>query len=102
MMTIVVTRNVPDRFRGFLGSCMLEIAAGVYASPRMTRAVRDRVWAVLENWHSELEEGSVLMTWPDRTRVGKQAFAFLGDPQKELIEKDGMYLVRRDVSEQKE
>ncbi|TVR13365.1 MAG: type I-E CRISPR-associated endoribonuclease Cas2, partial [Planctomycetota bacterium] len=28
-MTIVVTNDVADRYRGFLASCMLEIAPGV-------------------------------------------------------------------------
>ena len=42
-MTVLVTRNAPMRYRGFLASCMLELAAGVYTSPRMTRAVRERV-----------------------------------------------------------
>ncbi|MEO0813153.1 MAG: type I-E CRISPR-associated endoribonuclease Cas2e, partial [Myxococcota bacterium] len=38
-MTVIVTRNVPMRFRGFLASCMLEIAPGVYTSPGMNRGV---------------------------------------------------------------
>ena len=42
-MTVVVTRNVPGRYRGFLASCMLEVAPGVYTNPGMTRAVRERV-----------------------------------------------------------
>jgi CRISPR-associated endoribonuclease Cas2 subtype I-E len=44
-MTVVVTRNVPDRYRGFLASCMLELAPGVYTSPHMNQSVRERVWA---------------------------------------------------------
>ena len=49
-MTVVVTRNVAPRYRGFLASVMLEIAPGVYTSPRMSRAVRERVWEVLTGW----------------------------------------------------
>ena len=49
-MTVVVTNNVPNRFRGFLASCMCEIAPGGYTAPRLTKAVRERVWAVLESW----------------------------------------------------
>ncbi|MEI2616046.1 MAG: type I-E CRISPR-associated endoribonuclease Cas2e [Thermomicrobiales bacterium] len=45
-----MTRNVPDRFRGFLASVMCEVTPGVYTSPGMTRAVRERVWAVMEEW----------------------------------------------------
>ena len=32
-MTVVVTRDVEARYRGFLASAMLEIAPGVYVSP---------------------------------------------------------------------
>ena len=46
-MTMVVTSDVAPRIRGFLASCMLEVASGVYVSPLMTRAVRERVWNVI-------------------------------------------------------
>ena len=42
-MTVVVTRNVAPRFRGFLASVMLEIAPGVYTAPEMSKGVRERV-----------------------------------------------------------
>lgn len=48
-MTLAVTRDVAARFRGFLASCMLEIAPGVYTSPKMNRAVRERVWSVVQD-----------------------------------------------------
>ena len=47
-MTVVVTANVEARYRGFLTSAMLEIAAGVYTGPLMTAGVRERVWDALE------------------------------------------------------
>jgi len=43
-LCFVITRDVEMRYRGFLGSTMLELAPGVYASPRMSQAVRERVW----------------------------------------------------------
>ncbi len=46
-LTVIVTRDVAYRFRGFLASVMLEIAAGVYISPQMTKGVRTRVWKVM-------------------------------------------------------
>jgi CRISPR-associated endoribonuclease Cas2 subtype I-E len=42
---------------------MLEIAPGVYTAPKMNRAVRERVWAVLEKWFYELGGGGIVMTW---------------------------------------
>ena len=45
-MTVVVTTALPDRFRGFLASCMCEVAPGVFTSPNMSDGVRQRVWGV--------------------------------------------------------
>jgi CRISPR-associated protein Cas2 len=94
-MTVVVTRDVADRFRGFLASCMLEIAPGVYTSPRMTAAVRKRVWDVMTEWHTALDEGSVVMTFRDPTHPSGQQVLTLGLPAKELVQHDGIFLVRR-------
>ena len=94
-MTVVVTRDVAPRFRGFLASVMLEIAPGVYTAPTMTQGVRDRVWSVLREWHAELQEGSVVMTWRDLRASGRQAVLTLGIPARELVDYDGMILIRR-------
>lgn len=92
-MTVVVTRNVPDRYRGFLASCMLELAPGVYTSPRMTEAVRERVWAVCCEWAQVLpDDGGVLMTWRDKHMPSGQAVRALGWPRKQLVELDGLWL----------
>ncbi len=95
-MTVVVTRDVPQRFRGFLLSAMLELAPGVYTSPRMSKAVRERIWAVLAAWFAEFPEaGSVVMTWRDTAAPGGQGVRTLGTPAKDLHAVDGMVLVRR-------
>lgn len=96
-MTLIVTRNVEDRYHGFLNSVMLEIAPGVYTSPRMTKGIRERVWAVLDQWHAELRNGAVVMTWRDQGKPGGQGLAYLGEPPRELVEVDGMVLVRRNA-----
>lgn len=93
-MTIIVTRDVLPRVRGFLSSCALELAPGVYTAPRMTRAVRDRIWDVLFDWFASEPSGSILMTWPDRTLPGGQAIRALGVPAKSLFDADGLFLVR--------
>ena len=95
-MTVVVTRNVPDRFRGFLASCMLELAPGVYTNPHMTAAVRDRVWSVCCEWAEAVpDDGGVLMTWQDKQAPSGQAVLMLGWPKKELTELNGVWLDRR-------
>ncbi len=74
-LCVVVTRDVEDRYRGFLGSAMLELAPGVYAYPRMSAGVRDRVWTVLSDWYGQLGRGSIVMTWADTPRQARSAFA---------------------------
>lgn len=94
-MTVVVTRDVEDRYRGFLSSTMLEIAPGVYTSPRMTPGIRERIWKVLSDWHGQLGRGAIVMTWRDPEAAGGQSLRYLGEPPRTLVEADGMVLVRR-------
>lgn len=94
-MTVVVTRDVEQRYRGFLASAMLEIAPGVYVSPDLSPGVRERVWSVLENWFGTLGNGAVAMIWRDSGAVGGMALRHLGDPPKEICEADGVLLVKR-------
>jgi CRISPR-associated protein Cas2 len=95
-MVVVVTRNVPDRYRGFLASCMLEIAPGVYTGPGMSTGVRERVWGVLEEWWASLsDEASIVMTWQQDSAPGGQGLRQLGLPAHEFIEHEGVVLIRR-------
>ncbi len=93
-MTVVVTVNVESRYRGFLASVMLEIAPGVYTSPLMTVGIRERVWDVLTRWYYELGRGSIVMTWQDPGAVGEQSIRTLGEAPKEIVDADGVYLVK--------
>lgn len=98
-MTVVVTRDVEDRYRGFLSSVMLEIAPGVYTGPRLSRAVRERVWAVLSAWHDELRRGGIVMTWREAGAPGGQRVLLLGEARRDLVDVDGVLLVKREVGE---
>lgn len=93
-MTVVVTINVAARYRGFLASAMLEIAPGVYTSPNMTSGIRRRVWKVLSGWYEELQQGSIVMTWREPSAVGGQRIQVLGEAPKEIVDADGVYLVK--------
>jgi CRISPR-associated protein Cas2 len=88
-MVVVVTRDVADRFRGFLASAMLGIAPGVYTAPRMSKGVRERVWAVLTDWHRQLGGGAILMTWRAPREAGGQGIRALGLPSRTFVELDG-------------
>lgn len=93
-MTVVVTVNVEARYRGFLASTMLEIAPGVYTSPRMTAGIRDRIWDVLRKWYDALGQGLIVMTWRDSAAVGGQRIRLLGKAPKSIVDADGVYLVK--------
>jgi CRISPR-associated protein Cas2 len=94
-MTLAVTRNVTNRMRGFLASSMLELAPGVYSAPRLSPAVRDRIWAVLEDWFRAEKDASVVMVWQDANMPGGQNVKTLGLPPVELVELDGLIVTRR-------
>jgi CRISPR-associated protein Cas2 len=93
-MTVVVTRDVPDRFRGFLASIMLEVSPGVYTSPNLPSAVRERLWTVVTEWHQQLGRGSLLMIWRDAQQPGGQGIRSLGEPARTLVAHDGLWLSR--------
>ena len=101
-MTVMITTKVSGRIRGFVASCMCELAPGVYTSPRMNAAVRERVWRVMESWFDDFRDGSVLMTWPSNRKLGGQEVLSLGLPQVDLVELDGIYLARRETPESRE
>ena len=89
-MTLVVTRNVSNRVRGFLASSMLELAPGVYSSPHISPAVRERIWYVLVDWFFQERAASVVMVWADNTAPCGQAVLTLGVPPIEVVSVDGL------------
>jgi CRISPR-associated protein Cas2 len=95
--TILVTRNVRDRFRGFLASCTCEVAPGVYLGFDMNSRVRERVWDVLESWWQLGDDASVVMAWPKADAPGGMRVKTLGVPPVELVEIDDLILTRRDA-----
>lgn len=97
-LVMIVTRDVADRFRGFVASVMLEVAPGVFVAPRMSPGVRGRVWGVLSDWHLQEPRGSLVMVWRDLNATGGVGLAQLGTPPRELIELDGMWVTRRGKS----
>ncbi|MBL3570391.1 type I-E CRISPR-associated endoribonuclease Cas2 [Rhodovulum sulfidophilum] len=94
-LTMIVTRDVEMRYRGFLTSVMLEIAPGVYVSPDMSAGVRQRVWSVMKDWWSQLRRGSLVLVWRDPASVGNLRIETLGEPPKTIVDADGLLLVKR-------
>jgi CRISPR-associated protein Cas2 len=96
-MTVVVTRDVADRTRGFLASCMLEIAPGVYTAPDLNAGVRRRIWEVLSDWFQP-GQGSIIMTWQDNRELSGQGLLTLGQPVQQFTVYDGLVLIRKTLS----
>ena len=94
-LVMIVTRDVADRFHGFLALVMLEIAPNVFVAPRMNKGVRERTWDVVADWPAQEPRGSLVMVWRDLNQVGGVGLAHLGTPSRELVEMDGMWLTRR-------
>lgn len=94
-LTMIVTRDVEARYRGFLTSVMLEIAPGVYVAPDMSAGVRGRVWSVMTDWWTALGRGSLTMVWRDTAATGNLRIKTLGEPPKEIVDADGVLLVKR-------
>lgn len=94
-LTMVVTRDVEMRYRGFLTSVMLEVSPGVYVAPEMSAAVRERVWAVMTDWWTALGRGSLTLVWRDTKAVGNLRIETLGEPPKTIVDADGVLLVKR-------
>lgn len=98
-MTIAITRNVPDRYNGFINSCMHEIAPGVYAVPKMKKSVRERLWRVLLDWEELIpEDGGVVILWRSKNAPSGLSVRILGWPKKELVEYEGMWLAFRELT----
>lgn len=89
-MTVVVTRDVPERTRGFLASVMPEPAPGVYVAGNLSRAVRERAWNVVADWHAASGRGSIVMLWRDDQAPGGVAIDMLGTPPRKLADLDGL------------
>lgn len=93
--TVVITRDVEDRYRGFLGSIMLELAPGMYAQPRLSAGVRGRVLGVLSDWHGQLRRGSIVVCWAEPSGNGGLGLRTFGEPPKTIVTHNAMLFVRR-------
>ncbi len=99
-MTVAVTRNLPARFGGFLASCMLQIAPGVYAAPDLRAGVRQRVWKVMIEWARLIpDDGGVVLIWRDTDAPSGLSVRWLGYPKADFVEHEGLWLVAGSLTE---
>lgn len=93
-LTVVITRDVDNRYRGLLRSVMLEASTSIYVSSQLNRKARRRLWEVIERWHRALQRGSIVMIWRDASTSGDIGVASLGNTSRDLCEVDGILLTR--------
>lgn len=93
-MAILITTDVPDRFRGLISGHMLELKAGLYLSPDMNARTRDELWSILSDWHRYISSGSIALIFPNSEKPGGLDIKYLGEPVKEIAEFDGLYVTR--------
>lgn len=94
-LTVVVTRDVEDRYRGFLSSVMLEVSPGVYVGMRLNARCREQVWSVVSEWYTNLARGSIIMLWPDAQADCGLQLRVLGTPPRTAVMVDATVLMRR-------
>jgi CRISPR-associated protein Cas2 len=78
---------------------MHEIAPGVYAAPRMKKAVRERVWTVMMEWAELLpQDGGVVLFWKSRDAPSGLGIRMVGWPKKEMVDHEGLWLTVRGLT----
>lgn len=93
-LTVVITRDVDNRYHGLLRSVMLEASTSIYVSTQLNREARRRLWEVIERWHRALQRGSIVMIWRDAGVPGDIGVKSLGNTPRDLYEVDGILLTR--------
>ncbi|WP_368669474.1 type I-E CRISPR-associated endoribonuclease Cas2e [Roseibium sp. RKSG952] len=71
---------------------MPELSPGVYASSNLSRGIRDRLWEVVSDWHSQLRRGSVSMIYEDKNQPSGLMVESVGAPAREIVDFDGFYV----------
>jgi CRISPR-associated protein Cas2 len=89
-MVVMVLEKVPASLRGELTRWLLEPKTGVFVG-NVSAMVRDRLW---EKCIKQRGGGGVIQIWSTNT---EQRFAIRswGDTQRQLVEFDGLWLVRK-------
>ena len=86
------------QFTGAGDTVMLEVAPTVFLSAQMSKSVRTRVWETLTEWHSYDPQGSIVLIWRTAVALTGIEVLYLGMPRRDLVELDGLLLVRRTLN----
>lgn len=93
-MTVIVVSNVSKSLEGILSRWMLEPAQGVFVG-RLSADLRALVWRIVKR---EIEEGWSALIYRDANEQG-YSIEMYGDSRRELLDVEGMTLVRFNLPE---
>ena len=88
-MVIMILEKVPAGLRGELTRWLLEPKTGVFVG-HLSARVRDRLW---EKCLEKSRAGGVVQIWSSNTEQGFK-IRMAGDTQRELLDEEGLQLVR--------
>ena len=89
-MIVLILENVPPSLKGELTRWLIEPKAGVFVG-HVSALVRDKLW---EKCRKNKRTGGVTQIWSTNT---EQRFAMrsTGDPSRQIVEMEGLFLIRR-------
>ena len=96
-MTVLILENVSLGFRGIVTQWMLEVKAGVYVGS-ISAGVRARLWEKVQN---NVGEGAAMIIYSAQNEQG-YAIEVCRTPYRDVVDMEGLYLVRRIVEAGKE
>lgn len=88
-MVVLICEKVPDGLRGELSRWMIEPKTNVFVG-KMSAMVRDKLWLRVQD---KLKSGAAILAYPAPTEQGF-IIKSCGDPTRELVNYDGLMLVR--------
>jgi len=88
-VVVFVLGNASPGLRGELSRWLFEVKAGVFVG-KLSALVRDELWKMVE---SKIKNGSALLIYSTNSEQGFTARS-LGDPSRQLIDIDGVLLVK--------
>lgn len=88
-MIVMILEKVPTGVRGELSRWLVEVKTGVFVG-HVSARVRDKLW---EKCARKKRVGGVIQIWSSNTEQ-RYKMRMTGDTQRELVDYDGLQLVR--------
>lgn len=94
-MLVLIVERFPESLRGDLTRWLLEPHPGVFVG-RVSAEVRDRLWerVINELARREAESSAAVLVYAAQNEQGYE-FRVHGDPDREVMDFEGLWLVRR-------